>query len=533
MKILLTPDAPNWAIANLCRSITKHNPQIQFKIVVAHPRGLGEAIPEIQAALREGIDIWHAMYWNSAIQLYDLIPELQDPKLKRILSHHNHYRLTKRDWKQFDMVTEWTDWGVNVLRGVHGNVRKVPFGIDLDQFSYITQYPPAEPRVGYIGRVASWKNLGEITRVSKELGYTVCGSGYIDKIDYWREVDKSNLEWNGGIGLQEVPPVHEKDELYKKMSVFVMYATEEKESGTMPLLEAMARGVPVMATEQGMARELIRDGENGIIFTPENFKERLQMVMENEPLRKKMREAAWQTIKNWPEERMAREFAKLYHELTGEGKPLVSVIITSYNHPESLVDAILSVDVQDYPNKEIIVADDGSDDPRVASAVGQLQLEIKTPIKFIRNQEKSGYGLAKMRNLAVMEALGNHLVIFQDRFKLDGMVMLEKIVMYTKPNAWGFGSKFIDGVLKSKKGFVENFSWILKEDLVRGGMFNERINIYGGQSQELRDRFTKQGVVFQPFPEVTCTEISVSRAANRRQDIWKAKWMIHKLYDTV
>jgi len=49
------------------------------------------------------------------------------------------------------------------------------------------------------------------------------------------------------------------------MTVFVMYSTGEKESGTLPLLHAMARGVPVMATHQGMARDIIKDGENGII----------------------------------------------------------------------------------------------------------------------------------------------------------------------------------------------------------------------------------------------------------------------------
>lgn len=531
MRVLLTPDAPNWAIANLCKSITRHNPHIQFVTVVAHPRGIGEAIPQIQEALKEGIDIWHAMYWNSAIQLYDLIPELRDPKLKRILSHHNHYRLTKRDWHEYDLVTEWTDWGVNVLRSIHQNVKKTPFGIDLDQFSYIDQYPPKEPRVGYIGRVASWKNLGEITRVSKELGYTVTGSGYIDKLDYWHTIDKSNLEWQGGIGLQEVPPVHEKDDLYKKMTVFVMYATEEKESGTLPLMEAMARGVPVMSTEQGMARELIKDGINGVIFTPENFKEKLKMVMEDEPLRKSMREAAWQTIKNWPEERMAREFAKIYHCVLSD-KPLVSVIITSYDRPESLLDSIISVEMQDYPNKEIVVADDGSNDPRIPMVVGQLQQKIKTPIRFIRNPQKTGYGLAKMRNLAVMEALGSHIVIFQDRFKMDDG-MLEKIVTYTKPMTWGYGTKVIDGKPRVKKGFVENYAWILKDDLVKAGLFNERIDIYGGQSQEIRDRFTAQGFVFQQFPEITATETATSRGGNRRADIWKAKYELHRLRDHV
>lgn len=533
MRILVIPDAPNWAIGALCKGIIKHNPQYDFEFIAAHPRGLGEAIPAIREALERGVDIVHFHYWNSAIQLMDLLPELRDPKIKKILTHHNHHRLTKRDWKEFDALTEWTDWGVDVLKKIHPNVHKVTYGIDLDRFSYLPSYPPETPAVGYIGRVVPWKNLGEITRVSKELGYKVIASGFIDKPDYWQTVDKSNLEFNGGMGLVEMAPANVKDNLYARMSVFVMYSTEEKESGTVPLLEAMARGVPILATEQGMARELIQDGKNGVLFTPENFKEKLKMVMEDEALRQSMRKAAWDTIKQYPEEKMAREFAKVYHRVLHPGMPLVSTIITSFNRPDGLLETMMSIDKQDYPNKEVIVADDGSTDPRVKLVVNEAKKILDVPIRLIENPDKQGYGLAKMRNLAVMEALGSHILVLQDRFTLDDDMLL-KIVQKTAPRAWGFGAKKINGQLRDKKSFVENFAWILKDDLVAAGGFNERVDLYGGQSEELRRRFSAQGYVFNYHPDVTLTEVVSSKGINNKRDqVWKAKWQVHRLFDHI
>ena len=42
--------------------------------------------------------------------------------------------------------------------------------------------------------------------------------------------------------------------------------------------------------------------------------------------------------------------------------PLVSVIISSYNHAQYVREALMSVQAQTYPNIELIIIDDGSTD---------------------------------------------------------------------------------------------------------------------------------------------------------------------------
>lgn len=535
IDVLLTPDISGWAIDTLCRGIANTNSQrFRFKIIPAHPRAIGECIPAIQEAIAEGVDVWHAHYWRSAEQLYALVPQLRE--IPRVLSHHNHNHLSKSDWAGFSWLHEWTKWGVEKLKNesavLENRVVHIPYGIDLDRFSFIEKLEDDGKTIGYVGRVVPWKNLAEICRVAKANDFKVLGTGFVDKRDYWATVDQSNLEWHGGTGYGEATPANIKDGLYKRMTVFVMYSTEERESGTLPMLEAMARGVPVMVTAQGTARDIIEDGVNGVIFDETNFEAKLKELMADPIKREKIRQKAWETIKGFPEEKMARNFAKLYYKMMWPDHKVISVIVTSYNRAEALVDTICSIDAQDYPAKEIIVADDGSTDPAVIEAVQQCQQRIKTPIVFIKNPNKTGYDLAKMRNLAAIEALGETLLIFQDRFTLDDG-MLTKIAQYSLPKQWGYGLKRVRGEIHDKNTFLEGFAWIRKADLMDAGGFNERVDRYGGLSQEIRQRFMRQGFVFNKFPDVVATQIVSSGVNKRRADIWRSKLNLFKMGDFV
>ena len=266
--------------------------------------------------------------------------------IPKLLTHHNHYQLEKSDWCNFDALTIATHYGENILKSKHDRVFHIPYGVDLDRFSYIGDYN-AEGVIGYIGRVIDHKNLHKITEAAAKLGYKVKGSGFIDKPDYWKQVGhKEVLEWHGNEGRGGMMPVKFKDETYKQMTVFCMYSTGEKESGTLPLLEAMARGIPVIATKQGMARDLIVDGENGILFEENEFEEKLKMIMENKELRQRLRERAWETIKHYSWEKISRAYARAYFKTLYPAKHLISVIIPTHNRADNLLKSIMAIEAQ-------------------------------------------------------------------------------------------------------------------------------------------------------------------------------------------
>jgi glycosyltransferase involved in cell wall biosynthesis len=79
--------------------------------------------------------------------------------------------------------------------------------------------------------------------------------------------------------------------------------------------------------------------------------------------------------------------------------PLVSVIITTYNRRAYLTPAVESVLAQDYPDKEVIVIDDGSDD-------GTGDEARSLPVHYVW---KENGGISSARNLGISLAQGEFI----------------------------------------------------------------------------------------------------------------------------
>jgi len=84
-----------------------------------------------------------------------------------------------------------------------------------------------------------------------------------------------------------------------------------------------------------------------------------------------------------------------------------------------------------------------------------------------------------------------------------------------------------------EKGFVENFSSVGRQGLIDIGMFCERIDSYGGMTQEVRTRAERNGFNFQRAL-VNANAISKStKKPNKKQSIIDMKTRIFKMYDSV
>jgi len=90
-------------------------------------------------------------------------------------------------------------------------------------------------------------------------------------------------------------------------------------------------------------------------------------------------------------------------EAVGQDKPLVSVMIPTYNRADFLLAAITSVLAQTYPNVEIIVVDDGSTD-----GTPELMQRFKDRVIYRR---KANGGVASARNAAFALAKGELLAL--------------------------------------------------------------------------------------------------------------------------
>ena len=90
-------------------------------------------------------------------------------------------------------------------------------------------------------------------------------------------------------------------------------------------------------------------------------------------------------------------------------KPLVSVMIISYNQENYIGETIQSAIDQDYPNVEIIVSDDGSKDKTPAII---LEYANRYPSKIIPILKKKNSGITANCNTALRACTGEFIVFF-------------------------------------------------------------------------------------------------------------------------
>jgi len=120
------------------------------------------------------------------------------------------------------------------------------------------------------------------------------------------------LGWVGGAA---------KENLLEKTSIYVLPSYNE--GLPMSILEAMAHGLPVVATSVGGIPEAVSDGVEGFLVPPGDvaaLEDRLQRLLSNKALRRQMGEAARRKVERlFSAEVVVPQLEALYSELIGRG----------------------------------------------------------------------------------------------------------------------------------------------------------------------------------------------------------------------
>jgi glycosyltransferase involved in cell wall biosynthesis len=536
MRILAITDGADWCLDHLTDLVVRHNPQFEFRVLKVHPKEVPQHLPEIEEGMKWADLVWH-QYFRTGAQIAELLPDLVASK-KHILTHHNQ----KDDVFKHDQawVTHFACHTEKMKEKIQARYPKTPVqiirhGIDLDEFSYDkTQYVHTKENmdfvVGYAGRTKPWKRLKNVVAAAMRAKETdvvgkshtmVLGMGKRDDA-YANEIDWSNpdLVWHENV------PDEDRKVIYGTMSCFVQYSEDGIEEGTMPLLEAMACGIPVITSPVGTARDVIRDGESGLVVNNDDeLKAAIERLRDDPKLCERLRANAWEVIKGFSEENMAWNYEKLFWKVY-DHRDLVSVIIPTYKRPELLEEILGALSDQTYPVVEVVVADDDAENDVMWSIVEDWRKKYTVPIKYVRTGNP-GYGLAQARNMGAIEATGHYLMFLDDRYKPDQEAVFKfvKALSNLNPKTWVFGNKGAD-----KREFVENFGMIRRQDFFDMGMFNERITAYGGMSQEVRTRAARQNITLYYVQDAVAETIhETRRRAGRRSQIWRMKHQLKRM----
>ncbi len=110
-----------------------------------------------------------------------------------------------------------------------------------------------------------------------------------------------------------------KDDLPKFLGSLrgsIIFISSRYEGFSLSLIEGMSQGLIPVSYPVGVAPEIIRNGENGYIVTSQNEAiEKVQLIINDEDLRKKMSAESIKTAKQFSSEKITRQLISLYEKL--------------------------------------------------------------------------------------------------------------------------------------------------------------------------------------------------------------------------
>jgi glycosyltransferase involved in cell wall biosynthesis len=175
-------------------------------------------------------------------------------------------------------------------------VELIPNGVDLRLFRPADVPRPAGRRILYVGRLSPEKNLASVVTATSYVGdatFVLAGSGVLrDPLQTLAREKNVPVEFLGVVEQATLPRV------YGSSDVFVLASFTEGHPKV--LLEAMACGLPCVASDCAGNRSLVTDGETGLLFDPhrpEELAARLRRIFDDPALAARLGEAARNMIK--------------------------------------------------------------------------------------------------------------------------------------------------------------------------------------------------------------------------------------------
>jgi glycosyltransferase involved in cell wall biosynthesis len=201
----------------------------------------------------------------------------------------------------------------------------IPNGIDTDQFVKPESYKVIKsneekfkilcvtritPRKGIRYLIEAFRELSE---KSDDISLRIIGDG-----DERKELEKlsdslgvgEKVEFTGLVSHEKLPPY------FEQADVFVLPSLNEGMSNSM--LEALASGLPLIATDTGGTKELIAEDINGFVVKMEDahdLAEKIEKLMNDPDLKKRMGEESRKKAEMMSWEKVAEGYFNLYKKL--------------------------------------------------------------------------------------------------------------------------------------------------------------------------------------------------------------------------
>lgn len=203
-----------------------------------------------------------------------------------------------------------------------GRVTVIPNGIDVGKFKP-DKKKDKQKRVLFSGRFIAMKGLQlvikampQVLREHKDATFVFAGAG--DREPYKRMLQETGISEENFefyyIDYQNMPQFYSSGDMLILPSFL--------ESFPMTILEAMACGLPVIASNVGDVADMVKEGETGFLIDKGDYQtlaERINQLLSDEALRIRMgKNARSLVVENYSLETMGRKTLEVYQEVLEE-----------------------------------------------------------------------------------------------------------------------------------------------------------------------------------------------------------------------
>jgi glycosyltransferase involved in cell wall biosynthesis len=201
-------------------------------------------------------------------------------------------------------------------------------GLDLDAYP-APELPVSNDRplrLLYAGRLATDKGVETAILAMAELAFmekapdvslSLAGSGQEDYVNHLRAFAAergldSGVTFLGWVPHEEMPALMRRHDVLLVPSIW-------PEPFARVVLEGMASGLVVVATPAGGTGEIVKDGDNGLLFAPgdhHQLADQINCLAADIELRRKLTKAGWRTIdEEFNSSRMINRYESYFQEL--------------------------------------------------------------------------------------------------------------------------------------------------------------------------------------------------------------------------
>jgi glycosyltransferase involved in cell wall biosynthesis len=273
---LLVPDSTYWVTGTIAKSIARFNPWIEATIAS------GPVIDALFSERPEMIHNFDLVHFICPYASREWLPRFRD-FVPCVTSHHHvtDWEAVSHNLEGDAIVVGSNEWAEDLRpRGVDmTRVFCVPYGVDASAFRAPTPVERATVRahlriaasatvIGFFGKNSSNDNgrkgidvfteaIIELRKTIRGLCVLIVGPGWQSLVDSLR-ASGADCVWRPFITNQ-----NELARMYHALDFY--WVTSRIEGGPVTLLEAMSSEVCCLTTSVGIAREIVRDGENALL----------------------------------------------------------------------------------------------------------------------------------------------------------------------------------------------------------------------------------------------------------------------------